>query len=1001
LFDLEGTETARSPAGPKPSIVRWMALAAGGIAATVLLAYALDLTSLKRVLPGAVSMKANTAVALLFAALSLFLGTARPTRLARTGSRVFSVLVGIIGAVTLLEYLLNIPSGIDELLFRDGGGLYAAVRGRMSPFSAVAFLALGIALTAPPRPNLRPLVWLGITVTSLIGAISLLGYLWNAEALTTDQWLPPVAVHTALALICLSIGAAVLCGSGASSARVGGARSRERVETKVLIGFISALALLCIGGGVTYRIQTDFANAAELVARAQLSPTEREAPNAEAGSAQRELLAAQFARDRSRTLVALLLMLAIATVTLAVLFGSIVTDIRERARILEALHLAEQRAQRATRAKSEFLAAMSHEIRTPMNGVIGMLELLQQSSLIGSQLEMAKLTRESADALLRIIDDILDFSKAEAGRLEIERRPLSVREALEKSCGLLNRLAERQGTTLTVFCEPAIPAQLLGDATRLRQVLVNLINNAIKFSSGLPHPGRVVARARLLDSVNGVCRVEFSVRDNGIGIDEVTRARLFTSFTQADVSTTRRYGGTGLGLAISKQLVELMGGGIAVESELGKGSKFIVRIPFATDTQLVTGAEHSTELQGIRCLVMGDASELPEDLASYLAAEGAAVQRAANVEERHRWTQAQPPGLAVWVIEIGDAAPDVKELLEAAHIRSDLPVGIVLIAFARGQRKPAAHAERFVLIDGNALSRQTLVKAVCRAAGRTARESEQPASHLRLAHKGPPTREDAIRQNSLILVAEDNQINQRVISEQLHLLGFQVDVASDGREALTKWRSGEYSLLFADLHMPEMDGYALTLEIRLAEGGGARIPIIALTANALQGEAERCRSVGMDDYLTKPAPLAALSETLARWLPKSGKETSDTGQTSAPGATDLRVLADLVGDDPRLIAEFVREFSASAARLADDLSNAALVGRTQDVADIAHKLKSSARSLGAMKLGDLCASLEEAGRTRQLQTLADLVPAFHAEMTAVQDELSSTIANPLATARRA
>jgi two-component system sensor histidine kinase/response regulator len=1000
LFDLGGTDTARTPAGPKLSIVRWMALAAGAIAATVLLAYALDLTSLKRVLPGAVDMKANTAVALFFAALSLFLCTVHPGSLARTSSRVLSVLVGIIGAVTLLEYLLNIPSGIDELLFRDGGGLYAAVRGRMSPFSAVAFLALGIALTAPPRPNLRPLVWLGIAVTSLIGAISFLGYLWNAEALTTDQWLPPVAVHTALALIFLSIGAAVLCRSGASSARVRGARSRERVETKVLIGFISALALLCIGGGISYRIQTDFANTAESVARAQLSRTERQAPNAEAASAQRQQLAAQFARDRTRTLVALLLMLAVATVTLAVLFGSIVTDIRERARILEALHLAEQEAQRATRAKSEFLAAMSHEIRTPMNGVIGMLELLQQSSLIGSQLEMAKLTRESADALLRIIDDILDFSKAEAGRLEIERQPLSVRAALEKSCGLLNRLAERQGTTLTVFSEPTIPAQLLGDATRLRQVLVNLINNAIKFSSGLPHPGRVAARARLLDSVNGVCHVEFSVRDNGIGIDEPTRARLFTSFTQADVSTTRRYGGTGLGLAISKQLVELMGGSIAVESELGKGSNFVVRLPFATDIQLVSGAEHSTELQGIRCLVMGSASELPEDLVSYLAADGASVQRAADVEERHRWTQAQPPGLAVWVIEIGDAAPDVKELLEAAHIRSDLPVGIVLIAFARGQRKPAAHAERFVLIDGNALSRQTLIKAVCSAAGRTARAPEQPVSHLRLARKGPPTREEAIRQNSLILVAEDNQINQRVISEQLHLLGFAVDVASDGREALSKWRSGDYSLLFADLHMPEMDGYALTLEIRLAEGGASRIPIIALTANALQGEAERCRSVGMDDYLTKPAPLAALSETLARWLPNSAKDSSEAAETSTRAA-DLSVLAELVGDDPRLIAEFVREFSASAARLADDLSNAALTGRTQDVADIAHKLKSSARSLGAMKLGALCASLEEAGCARQLQTLADLVPTFRAEMTAVQDELSSTIADPLPAARRA
>jgi signal transduction histidine kinase/CheY-like chemotaxis protein/HPt (histidine-containing phosphotransfer) domain-containing protein len=1105
VFDLEGTGTPRRLGSPQLAIVRWMALLAGAIAVAVLLAYVLDYTALKRILPGAVDMKANTAVALLFASLSLLASATSPASLPHRSARVFSALVGIIGAVTLFEYLFNTQSGIDELLFRDSGGLYAAVRGRMSPFSAVAFLAIGIALTTPPRASLRPLVWLAIVVTALIGTVSLLGYLWDAQELTTDQWSPPVAIHTALAFIFLSIGAAVACGRSSASAHDGTRRSRERVETKVLVGFICALGLLCIGGGITYRLQTDLAKAAELVAKAQRTRIELGAlyaSIADAQSAQRDLLlsgkseyrntylenaqrasdqlgalrrlaadspeklaaldslaavvhhrlqalatqidilahngehatqlaiggddavtsmestrrvmaqldsvesslvrthAAEFAQDRSRTLVALLLMLAVATMTLAVLFGSIVNDFRERARIAEALKLAEKKAQRATRAKSEFLAAMSHEIRTPMNGVIGMLELLQQSSLVGSQLEMARLTRESADTMLRIIDDILDFSKVEAGRLEIERHPFSVREAVEKSCGLLNRFAERKETTLTVFCDPAISAQLLGDATRLRQVLVNLVNNAIKFSSSLGHPGRVAVRTRRLDSDKGTCNVEFSVRDNGIGIDEATRARLFTPFTQADASTTRRYGGTGLGLAISKQLVELMGGSIAVESQLGKGSNFIVRIPFATEAQSAAGAELSSELQGIRCLVMGGALQLTEDLASYLAADGASVQRAADARERRRWTEAQSSGLAVWVIEIGDAIPDVKELLEAAHMRSDLPVGIVLIASARSQRKPAAHAERFVLIDGNALSRQALVTAVCSAAGRTAREPEQAASHLRLAYKDTPTREEAIRQNSLILVAEDNEINQRVISEQLHLLGFAVDVAGDGREALSKWRSGEYSLLFADLHMPEMDGYALTLEIRLAEGGRSRIPIIALTANALQGEAERCRSVGMDDYLTKPAPLAALSEMLERWLPRATLEPPHAGEGRS-GATDLSVLAELVGDDPRLIADFVREFSASAARLADDLGNAARAGHTQEVADIAHKLKSSARSLGAMKLGDLCASLEEAGRARELQALAALVPSFRAELTAVQDELSATTADPLPAAKRA
>src|ERR1700683_5233259 len=285
----------------------------------------------------------------------------------------------------------------------------------------------------------------------------------------------------------------------------------------------------------------------------------------------------------------------------------------------------------ANRAKDLFLASMSHEIRTPMNGIIGTLDVLDQSSLAGPQMELVNLIRESADSLLTIIDDILDFSKIEAGRLDIERLPMSVAPVVEKSCNLANRLAERKGGTLTVFADPKIPAMLLGDASRLRQILINLINNAIKFSSGRERPGRVSVRAVLVDRQADNAVVEFRVTDNGIGMDEATLAKVFTSFTQADPSTTRKYGGTGLGLVICKQLASLMGGGITVETKLNMGSTFTVRVPFDLAPEPADTAQSASEISGLTCLVIGEHGGLADDLGAYLEADAASVKQAADL----------------------------------------------------------------------------------------------------------------------------------------------------------------------------------------------------------------------------------------------------------------------------------------------------------------------------------------------------------------------------------
>jgi PAS domain S-box-containing protein len=669
------------------------------------------------------------------------------------------------------------------------------------------------------------------------------------------------------------------------------------------------------------------------------------------------------------------------------LVSSAIRDITDRKRIEKELRDKNLALENANRAKNHFLASMSHEIRTPMNGIIGALDVLNQSSLVGPQVGLVSLIRESADSLLTIIDDILDFSKIEAGRLEIERLPMSVAEVVEKSCNLLNRLAERKGGTLTVFADPTIPEMVLGDASRLRQILINLISNAIKFSSGREHPGRVSVRAVLAQPQSDKAVVEIRVTDNGIGMDEAALARIFQSFTQADPSTTRKYGGTGLGLVICKQLASLMGGTIAVETKVDVGSTFSVRLPFDLAPKSIDTMPRPSDIEGLRCLVIGRHEGLADDLATYLLADAASVTRVADLAAAREVTLDCPPGLAVWVLEAGEKLPALGELKSGIGLRTDQDLRVVLVLIGRGQRRnPRAEADGIIMIDGNALNRGTLNKAVAMAAGRAGAEPEAPSRPHRTTRARSRSRDEALRQHRLILVAEDNEINQQVIRQQLDLLGYAADIAVTGREALQRFRSGGYALLLTDLHMPEMDGYDLTSQIRAAEGGRAHIPIIALTANALQGESERCRAVGMDDYLSKPAPLAALAATLEQWLPHT---ESDETLVDWSVPVQVGVLEALVGTDPRLIEEFLRSFAASARRAATELVAACGQARPEDAAQIAHKLKSSARSVGALGLGEICAAIEAAGSTGDAAGLAELMHGFEKEMSSVDSYLLS------------
>ncbi len=666
-------------------------------------------------------------------------------------------------------------------------------------------------------------------------------------------------------------------------------------------------------------------------------------------------------------------------------FTGIVRDVGERTRMMAELEAAKQTADAANQAKSAFLATMSHEIRTPMNGVLGMLEVLEHSSLSEHQRDQVQTMRESAVTLLALIDDILDFSKIEAGRIELERAPLNLADLVEGLCTSQLSVARRRGVALRVFVDPDLPASVLGDDTRLRQVLYNLIGNAIKFCSGNPtRLGRVAVRATL--AAGEPLRIVFTVEDNGIGMDAAVQEGLFAPFTQAEASTTRRFGGTGLGLSICKRLVDLMSGAISVESNPGAGSVFTVTLPFEAAPEQALRPQY--DLSGLVCFLLDDADIDGDTLTRYLDHAGATVRRSSDAAQVRQLAAA------------GDTStPSVLIHGEAESRRwrdGELPAHLRRVQIGHGRRRRARlDASDCVSIDGDALRRGAFLRTIAVAAGRASPEivDQRSTDTLPGETAPPPTVAQARAENRLILVAEDDSVNQKVILQQLALLGHAAEVASDGVEALARWTEGGFALLLTDLHMPLMDGYQLAAEIRRQESGGRHAPIVVLTANALRDEANRAKAAGIDDYLIKPVRLARLREVLDAWLPPTVASTSVavpspalTADEPAP-ALDVSVLRRLVGDAPAILSELLAEYAHSIARSVPELRSAVAAKDHEQTAAIAHRLKSSSRSVGALPLGDLCAELENAGKRNDGPAIEHCMGRFEALLAEVEHEL--------------
>lgn len=644
----------------------------------------------------------------------------------------------------------------------------------------------------------------------------------------------------------------------------------------------------------------------------------------------------------------------------------------------ERIRIAWDQARAGSDAKSEFIANISHELRTPMNGVIGMAGLMLDTRLSTEQRDYAETIISSAQSLLLLINELLDTAKLEAGKLELRLAEFDLHQCIEDAMGLLVERAHQKELELSYLIAPDVYTWVEGDRVRLRQVITNLVHNAIKFTDR----GEVSLRVDLARPQDPSSPIRFEVRDTGIGMTDEVRSRLFEPFMQADTSMTRRYGGTGLGLAIAKNLVELMGGEIGVETKPGEGSTFWFTVQFANQWSS-RGDDSVSLLQalfGRRALVVDDNATMREMISRELHSLGVVAETASGGYEALHLLEVsarrgEPHHLAIVDVLMPDLdGIEVVRAMKLNPLLARIPV-IVLSPLSRAARRKEALALGAASYLAKPPRRLQLADRI--AAALEPGVGEQQDEVIAAGGGASP-----LHQKRRVLLVEDNEVSARVGVRQLRKLGYEADAASGGVEAVAMIARAEYDVVLMDCQMPDLDGFEATRQIRRAEGESRRTIIIAMTAAAMAGDREKCLRAGMDDFLTKPVRFEDLRETLFQWCtrgtaPPPAAAPPRRGDPAENLSVDLGAIQKLRAlvsqDEPDLVNELIEIFLRDARASCDELQAAA---RRRDVRTIeyqAHKLVSGCGNLGARRMARLCRELEEEAKRNTGEEAAPLV----------------------------
>jgi signal transduction histidine kinase/DNA-binding response OmpR family regulator len=911
---------------------------------------------LTRLRAGFIAMNPMTAICLLLSGSSVL---AYALMVPRHGYRTVVRGLALVALAICISRLLGVVTGaevgLDRLLFasRLNDGVQAGPN-RMAPNTAIAIslITLSLVLSVSGRYRLRVLGVVLACAALFPGLTAMVGYANRVTELFTVGPNIGMALHTGLTTVAL--GAALLCiaAAGPAGDEAMNPEDREHAETErnVAVAFGAALLVLTVIGTASHLSLSHF-----LHTRGGAAVSERST------------------RDAQTTLAIITggNILGIGLVAWAAWW--VRRDIGRRREVATLLRDAKSTADSASRAKGEFLAHMSHEIRTPLNGVIGTTDLLLSTDLNDQQRRLVELAKSSAVSLTTIINDVLDFSKIEAGRLEVMSEDFDLTRAVEEVMQMLGARAGEKRLALACHVHPQVPARVRGDQDRVRQVLINLVSNGIKFTQR----GAVVLRVTL-DARDGPdWIVRFAVSDTGIGIAPDRLDRLFQAFSQADPSLTRMYGGTGLGLAISRQLAELMGGRVGVESEPGRGSTFWFTVRFGPAADAPPVPTPELDPRTLRVLAVDDNQTHLEVLRDQITSWGITAATASDGIQALRLLKDAARGPERFSVAIVDQ--DLPELdapaLAAAIRRSPEIHGTVLMimlsaaenvnparlrdmGFSGHLTKPVRQSQLFdAIMDAIRTERIGTVTSPSTTRARTPTALPAPVEGLA-----------GVR----VLVAEDNEVNQIVVSGLLTRAGLRCEVVANGREALDRIAAARPDVVLLDCQMPVMDGFEAARLVREREKalGLPRVPMIALTANAMKGDRERCLEAGMDGYVSKPIIPEVLLSTIREHLPAS----------HARGGLDVKGLLEVCGGDAPSAAAILEKFERQVREQADVLARCVQQADAAQAADVAHSLKGSAGVVRATALAEQAALAEAAARGGALQTLAERIDAVRREI---------------------